>query len=1085
MNKKLVLLGAALLMTAATASAQKKVTGRVLDATGHPVSGALVQVKGSKVKTATDANGNFTLSNVPAGSKQLSVSSFGMTTATVSISGNVQVTLKENEQQLGEAYVVAYGKATKASFTGAAAKVKGEKIEAKATTEVTEALQGEVAGVQIINDDGNPGASSSIVIRGLGSINSSQTPLIVLDGVPYDGDFSSIDPKDIQSIDVMKDATASALYGSRGANGVVIITTKHGQKGKLHVGADVKYSVSGRWLPTYNTITSPERFTELTWEGMKNGYMSSDYGYDEEKAKQLASQHLFNDDYGLPVQYNMWNAEGADLIDPTTGKFNSGITRKYNPEKWLDELYRTGHKVDGSVNLSGGNDHTTFYTSIGYVKDKGYVVGADFRRFSVRSNVESQITKWLKGSVNLSYANTEQNKSVQNDAASNNALEFSVLCPSIFPVFYHDENGNRVVDENVGGYRYDYGNTTSAGRPYAMGISPAGSANLDMDRTKVDQFTGNASLEVRFLKDFRLTGNLGYTYYNALNDVITNPFYGDAQSVNGRLDKTYFTSRGITGNQILNWGHLYNDVHNVSAFVGHESYWTNTERSYISKYNLVLAKGTQLGNAVSYQSNYGYSYGYALDSWFGQVAYDYDSKYFFNASFRADGSSRFAKGHRWGKFGSISAAWNITKEDFMQNQNVVRNLKLKASWGLVGNQSLSATALSNYAAAYYPFNDIYSIGEMNGNTSLTLSKKGNKDLTWEKTSNWNVGVEFDLGGVLEGEIDYFNKLTYDMLFLKAVNPSMGYASYPVNDGKMRNSGVEINLTAHLVKKENVSFDFRLNAAHYKNEMVEMPLDAGTGQPQDYYQTSYYCWQKGHSLYDFYLREYAGVNPETGVAQYKKLVATFEDGTTKDITNMETFRSQYKGQNYTLSEELTENGAEATYKYTGDSAMPKLTGGFGFDLRIKDFTLSTTFSYGLGGKAFDNTYRLLMGDNSAGAYNWHKDIEKRWQKAGDVTDVPKLSNDSNEGYYASIASTRWLTSRSYLTLSNVTLAYNLPERLTERLGGMHGVQIYATGQNLFYLSARRGFMPSTSISGLSSTTQYLPSSSFTIGLKLNF
>lgn len=1079
MNKKLVLLGAALLMTAAGASAQKRVTGRVVNESGEPVVGASVKVKGAKVATTTDGNGKFTLTNVPASAKHLDVTYLGMASTTVSIAGNVNVVMKDNEQTLGEAYVVAYGRATKASFTGAAAKVKGEKVEAKSTTEVTQALQGEVAGVQVIQSDGNPGSSSTILIRGIGSLYSSVEPLIILDGMPYAGSFSSIDPKDIASIDIMKDATAAALYGSRGANGVLIITTKRGEKGQLSIGADVKYSVSGRWIPTYDVIKSPERYVELSWEGLKNQSQYGD-GQDEVTAAQNASAWIFDyDNGGFSSEYNMWNAAGDQLIDPTTGRFYEDVTRKYSPESWKDALFRTGQKFDGSINLSGGSDNTQFYTSIGYTKDKGYLVGADFQRFSVRSNIETKITPWLKGTVNLSYANLESNAPVQDASAANNALDFMNNCPPIFPVYQHDANGNLVWDNVVGGYKFDYGNQTGNGRTYAWGINPAGCATLDQNNAKVDQFNGKGTLEATFLKDFRFQANLAYTFYNSHAYVLTNPFYGDAEGL-GRIDDEKSINRTITGNQILNWGHTYDNVHHVSAFVGHESYWRKNEYQYASKNNLVRANDPTLGNAVVIDDITGYNYGYSLDSWFGQVAYDFNEKYFFNAAFRADGSSRFAKGNRWGNFGSVGAAWNITKESFMANQNIFKNLKLKASWGLIGNQSIGVSGL----LAYYPYSDIYALRNNGLDPVIVFSAKGNKDLSWEKTSNFNVGLEFNLLDIIEGEFNYFNKLTYDMIFMKSTPSSIGYSSYPVNDGKMRNSGVEFNLIAHAIKTPDVALDIRLNGSHYKNEIVKMPMDDITGQEKDFYNTSAYGWQKGHSMYDYYLRESAGVNPENGNAQWNKYTATFADGSTAAITDMEVFKSQHKGEEYTVSSELTEDWNSATKLFIGESALPKLTGGFGFDLRVKDFTLSTTFSYALGGKAYDQAYQRLMADGVAGANNWHKDIENRWQKPGDVTDVPKLSGEYGaSGNYANASSDRWLISRSYLSLNNVALAWNLPEALKARLGFVKNAQIYVNGENLFYISARKGFLPSTSISGMSSSLQYLPSSSVTFGLKV--
>ncbi|MDO4931019.1 MAG: TonB-dependent receptor plug domain-containing protein [Bacteroidales bacterium] len=427
MNKKLVLLGAAMLLTAASATAQKRVTGRVVDTSGQPVIGATVRVEGHKISVSTDGDGNFTLPDVPASAKQLNITCIGMKSQTVDVAGNVNVTMIESDNELGEVYVVAYGKATKASFTGAATQIKGEKVENKSTTEMTAALQGEVAGVQIVSTDGNPGAASNIYIRGIGSLYSNSQPLIILDGMPYGGNFSSIDPRDIETINIMKDATASALYGSRGANGVIIITTKRGAKGKLSISADVKYAVSGRWLPGLDVITSPERYTELTWEGMRNNYLYSQ-GYDADAAAAAASAQLFSSN-GFPTRYNMWNAEGSALINPETGLFNSGITRRYEPDSWEDALYRTGQKVDAGINIAGGNDRSQYYTALSYVKDKGYVRAADYQRFNARTNVESQITDWLKGSVNFSYTNSERNAPIQEKAASNNAFRFIYQTP--------------------------------------------------------------------------------------------------------------------------------------------------------------------------------------------------------------------------------------------------------------------------------------------------------------------------------------------------------------------------------------------------------------------------------------------------------------------------------------------------------------------------------------------------------------------------------------------------------------------------------------------------------------------------------
>jgi len=1082
MNKKLMLLSACLL-AAGSVTAQKRVSGRVVDSEGHPVAGATVRVQGSSVTTITDNNGNFSFSSVPGSAKTLSISRLGMETQNVSVSGNLNVVLKEVASDLDEAFVTAYGKTTKASFTGAAVKISGEKIAQKSTTEATNALAGELSGVQIIQGDGNPGANASIVIRGLSSLYSSNGPLLIVDGVPFSGDLSGINPQDIQSIDVQKDVTATALYGARGANGVVFITTKKGKKGKVNIGADVNYSVSGRWLPTYQTVKSPERYMELLWETQKNTLMLSN-DLTAEQAGQLASQTLFDpDNGGIESNYNLWDADPTQLIDPLTGRFNKGIARKYTPEDWHDVLFRTGQKVDGNVNLSGGNDMLNFYTAIGATKDKGYLIGSDFRRFTARTNIEARITDWLRGNISLSYNNMESNTPVQNEDASNNALGFSDGIPAIFPVYVRDEEGNKVIDPVLGGWMYDYGDNLGSGRPYQFGINPAGAASLDLSRTSTDQLRGNGSLEATFLKDFRFAVAIGYDYYNGLLDEITNPYYGDGKSANGRVDKTQSTQRSITANQILNWGHTYGGIHHVSAFAGHESYWTETSLLYGSKYNMIVAEMPEFSNAVNIQDLASYKYGYSLDSWFGQVAYNYDNKYFVSGSLRADGSSRFAKGSRWGTFGSLSAAWNLTREAFMQDATWLKNFKLKASWGVAGNQALGIDGM----AAYYPYATLYGLGVVNQEPSLTLSYKGNTSLSWEKTSSFNIGAEFNIADIVEGEFNYFNRLTRDMLFMKSVPISLGYASLPVNDGKMRNYGFEFDLKFHAVRKENIGLDIRLNGTHYNSVIKEMPLDEVSGQPMYYYPTGRYAWQKDHGIYDFYLREYKGVDTETGLAKFKQFTAVYADGTQEVIKDMELFKSAHQGEQYTIEESETTDYSNATLHFTGDNALPALQGGLGFDLRVKQFTLSATFTYALGGKAYDYAYALLMDSNprSLGFYNFHEDIFDRWQQAGDKTNTPLLTTAYVPNTYAAASSTRFLTSRSYLQLANVNLAYNLPDHLTRSVGGLHGVQFYLSGSNLFLLSARKGFMPGTSISGLSSETQYLPSSSVTLGVKFQF
>ena len=997
-----------------------------------------------------------------------------MRTQEVAVGKNLVIVLKADSEVLEEVMVVAYGTATKRSFTGSAAQVSGDKLSMKSPTEVSKALQGEVAGVQVINTSGQPGSNATIRIRGIGSVNSNNAPLYVVDGIPFGADLSGINPGDIESTTVLKDASATALYGSRAANGVVLITTKKGSRGKMKVEAEVKYGANTRWIPLYETIQSPERYVELTWEGLRNKELYY-WGTDAAKAGENANIRLFNYDYGgIDEGYNMWMADGDKLIDPETGKFLPEVTRKYTPEKWEDYIFRTGQKYQADVKISGGADRISYFTSLGYVKDEGYYIGSDFERFNVRGNINADVTSWLKSTLNLAYANMTSNQPGQTDNM-NNGFQFVNFMPSLFPVFERDADGNKIEDNIIGGYLYDYGMNVGQGRPYASGVNPAGAIYLDKNETVSNMFNGNLSLEARFLKDFKATVNFGMQYLGIDNNDLTNPYYGDAQGL-GRIEKTNQKSMNVTGTQILSWSKSFGK-HNIDAFVAHESLWMENSYMIGQKSLLVRPDNTEWSNAVIMGYMDSDKYGYSMESFFGQVRYDFDDKYHFNASIRRDGSSRFAEGKKWGTFGSVGAAWLISKEAFMEDLDWLDDLKIKASWGLIGNQDIN-TGFS--VANYYPYEDFYNISNQNDKPSFTFSYKGNPDLTWEKTSTFNTGFEFGIANIFEGEVEYFHKTTSDMLFLKQVAPSLGYASYPVNDGKMVNQGLEFNLTTHIVNTDDVKFDIRLNGGYYKNEMTQMPIDDTTGKEKPIELQGAYAWSNGHSIYDFYLREYAGVDPETGLALFNQYVNVKADGTREVITDMEVYKT--KNAIEKLEVETTDDAAQATKKYVGKSAVPALTGGFGFDLNIKGFEVSTTFTYGLGGYALDYVYATAMGDNTPGNSNWHKDIENRWQKPGDITDVPRLNAGADS--YTNTTSTRFLTSRSFLNLASARIGYNLPKKWLSKTG-INALNVYVTGDNLFMLSAREGFVSMSSVSGDSNRSQYAPLTTIMGGVKIEF
>lgn len=1077
MEKRLMLFIAAFFLMIGTALAQTKVNGTVTSQEdGQPVIGASVLVVGTQVGTVTDADGHFSLT-VPEGKKTLRISYVGMEPIEINARPNMRIMLTSDQKALDEVIVVAYGKTTKQAFTGSATQLDGSQMALKNTSEITKTLQGEVSGVQVFNTSGMPGSNATVLIRGLGSVNTSSAPLYVVDGIAFGGDISGINPNDIESMTVLKGPSATALYGARATNGVILITTKNGQKGNVKVEAEVKYGANCRWIPLYSTIQSPERFTELTWEGQKNMFQYA-YGSDESTSQTLAGNYLFDDgQYGIDDAFNMWNAASKDLINPETGLFNEGVTRKYNPESWKDHIFRTGKKFEGDVKISGGNDRISFFTSLGYLKDEGYYLESNFKRFNARANVSADVTSWLKSTMHLAYSNMTYNSPGQTDN-QNNGFQFVNFMPALFPVFERDADGNMIEDTRIGGMRYDYGMGLGYGRPYASGINPAGAVQLDKNKTESNQFNGDLSLEARFLNDFKFTMNMGVQYLSSNNDELTNPYYGDAEGV-GRIYKSNSTYTNFQTTQMLSWGKTFGK-HGLDAFIAHEFTWSQSRNFYGGKSNIVRGGNLEWSNAVIMSYMESDLYKRSLESYFGQVNYNYDQRYYFNGSLRRDGSSRFADGKKWGTFGSLGFGWVISNEKFMKDLKWLKFLKFKADWGWLGNQNLLT---GSTAANYYPYYDLYSIGNMDGKPSIMFAYKGNNDLTWESTSSFNFGLDFNIANIIEGEFEYFNNTTFDMLYMKQVAPSLGYASYAVNDGKIRNAGIEFALKWHAIRSKDFKFDVRLNGSHYVNKMLEMPIDDTTGKAKPYEIHGAYAWSEGHSIYDFYMREYAGVDPQTGYALYNQYYNVKADGTRELITNMESYKADNTIE--TLEVEKTSDYSEATLKYVDESAVPVLTGGFGFDLYWKGLEFNSTFTYGLGGKAYDYVYATLMGDNSAGSYNWHEDIESRWQKPGDVTDVPGLFGGAADySSYANATSTRFLTSRSYLNLANVRIGYTLPQKWFTNTP-IKKLHVYVTGDNLFVISARKGFVSMSSVSGSSDRSHYLPVSTIMGGIKVEF
>ena len=1065
MDKKLMLLLVGLLFGAVTLMAQKRVTGNVTDADGAPVIGATVKVEGTKVAAVTDADGKFVLPNVPASAKTLSVSYIGMKTQEVSVSSNVAVVLAYEDELLDEAIVVAYGVAKKGSFTGSVSQMKAKDLQKMQVANVSKGLEGQMAGVQITSSSGQPGSQASINIRGIGSINSA-SPLIILDGVPYDGNLNTINQADIETMSVQKDASSTSIYGARAANGIIMITTKKGREGKTNVNFDAKWGFSERGVKPYQTVRSEADYYELYWEAMRNQYLTK--GASAFDAGIMASQNLIKDLGG----YNSYNVADADLIDPLTGRINPNAQLLYHDD-WDDEPYNTGQRQEYNASISGGSEKTRYYVSLNYLDEKSYIKASDFSRISGRVNLEHQVNNWLTVGVNANYANTETNYTA--DAGTTNSMfAFTQGIAPIYPVYQRNADGSYILD-NKGNRMLDYGVANGKARPYSMSSNPFLDILYNVHEYEYDV------INLRGFADIKLPIK-GLTFHvdGAMDNIASystdfqTPIVGDALAVGGRSTKYAGRSRNITTSQRFNYFKEF-DNWNISLMAGHESLRRQTQGLEAQMTNFFLPDNTEFSNGVTPGMDPSSSKSrYSLESYFGRAEISIADRYSLSASLRYDGSSKFHPDKRWGAFWSVGAAWRLSEEEFFQSsflRDYVNNFKIKGSYGNQGNDNIGGT--------YALYLDQYTVSNVDGKPGVTHAYRGNPNLTWEKSTNFNVGFESSfLKNRLMVEFDYFVKVTSDMLFNRRLAPSVGAPSTIADNGmEMQNEGVELTLTGVLAKKKNFNWTASLNLTHYKNTINELePGKDATG-----YQSGSYWRKVGGSLYDFYMVKYAGVDPQTGNALYYLDVE--KTGVVSDAEGNPILDANGNKQYYNYTETTTTtNGSSATKYELGKSSLPDVYGGLSTTIEAYGFDLSIATAFQVGGYCYDGTYGGLMGSNAGS--NFHSDMFKRWQKPGDITDVPRLEN-ANMNMTGGVTNDRFLTKSDYFSLKNVQLGYTVPKNWLKKYSGIESLRLYVVGDNLFLGSKRYGLDPRQSLSGATSTDSYSAMRTVSFGVNVAF
>lgn len=1095
--KKLFLLLTAVLITAACAMAQSKVvSGTVVSAADdEPLAGATVMPIGGGQGTSTDLDGNFSLT-VPDKVHELNVSYVGFNTRKVAVSsGKMTIKLESSENSLDEVMVVAYGTAKKSAFTGSATVISNDAIEKTQVTNVLDALSGKVAGLQLSNASGAPGASSpTIRIRGFSSMNAGNSPLVIVDGTPYSNDINTINTNDIESMTVLKDAASNALYGARGANGVILITTKRAKLGEAKVTVDAKWGMNMRATQDYDYIKDPAQYYEMYYRSLYNYATTAPekitnpstgqeeniggLGYGAEQAYIWANNNLTADNaYGLG--YNVYTMPAGQYLIGTNGKLNPAATigRLVNhkgasyfvtPDNWLDETYKHSLRQEYNVSVTQGNDRSNFFASVGYLKNDGIIVAkSDFQRFTARLNADVQAKPWLKVGARGSYSHIVMNamdSEEGNSASTGNIFAAATDIAPIYPLYIRDGAGNIMVDK-YGNTRFDYGSGDNAGlkRPIFGDSNAVDAMILDTNKIEGNNFNGAAFVEVRFLKDFKFTSNNNVNLQEMRQTQVTNPYYGQYATQNGVVAKYHTRSVDYTYQQLLTWNHRFGK-HNVDALLGHEWFKTTYYYLYGSKSSMFDRGNEELAGAIIKGNANSYTTEYNNEGWIFRGQYDYDSKYFFSGSFRRDASSRFHPSHRWGNFWSIGGAWIISKESFLQDVTWLDMLKVKASYGEQGNDNIGN----------FRYTNTYNIVNSNNMPGATPASMGNEDITWEKNGNFNAGVEFSMfNGRFTGNFEAFYRKTSDMLMFFPLPSSFGYTGYYDNIGDMKNTGVEIELGGTPIKTRNFKWDVNFNMTWYKNRISKLPEDR-KGQkgyifkddfkldPALGYSSGNYFYGEGESMYSFYTYKYAGVNKENGKALYYKNV--------------------YNDNGDVIGTETTDDYTKAS-RYIVGTALAPVYGGFSTSFAYRDFDLSLAFNYQIGGKVYDSGYAQLMGtpyDSSKGG-NIHSDMLNAWSPENPDSDIPRNMFGQQ---YSNATSDRFITDASYLSLENINFGYTLPTKLV-RKAYLSKVRVYLACDNIWVWSKRQGLDPRQSFTGGNNNTYYAPIRTISGGLTVEF
>lgn len=1052
-----------------TESTQQKkiVTGTLVDEQGEPIIGANIMEKETTNGVVTDFDGNFSLS--VDNNATLVVSYIGYITQDVNVSGknNVNIVLEEDSHSLEEVVVIAYGEQKRSSFTGSAAVISSDAISKRPVTNAMAALEGMSPGVQVQTSSGAPNASPSFRIRGASSINASTNPLVVVDGVPYEGGWNNINPNDVESVTVLKDAASTAIYGARGGNGVVLVTTKAAKRDKkLNVTLDTKFAISQvRRNDLYDVIESPGEYYEHQYSAMYNYYQNM-RGYNSYEANKAANESWLKntDDGGLG--YLVYTIPDGEHLVGQNGKLNPNATlgrtvkgtdgNDYylTPDDWVDATYNTGLRQDYNLNVSGGAENLSLLASLGYTNDQGITDAAFYERYTGRIKGVLNARKWLRISANLDMAVSEYQNNQDYSDNSNNIFSNANRVAPIYPIYIRDTNGNIMYDEN--GKVYDYGDgkhNDGISRPINTGSNRLQEALIQTQKYHNMKIGSKVAADIIFNENLTATFNVAYDQRDLRYVSTRQPFYGSSNP-GGTVSVSAPKTITLNLQQLLNYSRRFGN-HNVKATLLHEMYTSTSYSLSGGRSNMFNYYDNQeLAGAITLTSNNSYRNNYQSEGFGGRVLYDYRNKYNFDASYRRDASSRFHPDNRWGNFFSLGGAYMISREDFF-NVSWIDELKFKISFGQNGNDGIG----------YHRYIDTYEISDLDGDVAATFLNRGNKNITWETRTAINTGFEFELfRGRLRGGVDYYHNTTTDMLSSVRVPQSLGYSAYYDNVGSMRNSGVELDISGDIIRTKDFKWTMYFNTSMNKSKVLELAegrkgetlYDSNGKEVAQGYSSGRYFYGEGLEYRTWYLKKFAGIDEEGKSTWYVK----------DDEGEMST-TTVYSSADY----------------FASGSSQPKLVGGFGGSFGWKSLELSFSFAYRLGGYGYDAGYAGLMQGptSSRTGYNFHKDIRKSWTRDNPSNEFARLQFDDRD---FTSSSDRWLTRSDYLNLQNVTIGYRIPKNIVQTLG-IEGLTVSAGLDNLLFLSHRRGFVPTRDFDGNVDFGYFPAVSRYMLNLSINF